>query len=146
MSARYTLVFDGVCNLCNGVVRFIVARDPEAKFRFVPMQSDAARPLIERHHGGRDELDTFLLVRDEECLTRSDAALAIARELPWPWPLLAAFKILPRALRDFAYDALASRRYRLFGRRDACVVPTPAVRDRFLADPAQQDEDSGSRG
>lgn len=132
MDSPYVVVFDGVCNLCNGTVRFIIARDPERKFRFAPMQSDAARALIDRHYAPGAELDTFLVIKGDSCLVRSDAALAIAGELPWPWPLVGAFKALPRPLRDAVYNAVARRRYRLFGRTDACMVPAEDVSDRFL--------------
>lgn len=132
MDSPYVVIFDGVCNLCNGTVRFIIARDPERRFRFAPMQSDAARALIDRHYAPVTELDTFLVIKDDACLVRSDAALAVARELTWPWPLLGALAVVPKGFRDYLYGVLARRRYKLFGRRDECIVPAESVRDRFL--------------
>lgn len=133
MADQRIVIFDGVCNLCNGAVAFIIARDPARRFRFAPMQTDAARALIERHYAPDAELDTFLLIKDGACLARSDAALAIARELSRPWPLLGVLAIVPRPVRDAAYNLIARRRYRLFGRRDTCMTPGPDVRDRFLS-------------
>lgn len=132
------MVFDGICNFCNGVVDFIIRRDPEGRFAFAPMQSVAGKRLIDRYYGGMGELDavggpdTLLLIRDGACLERTDAVLAIAGGLRWPWPLLRAFRILPRPFRDWFYRRFANNRYRLFGRRDGCRVPEPGIRGRFL--------------
>lgn len=133
MADERVVIFDGVCNFCNGTVDFIIARDRGRRFRFAPMQTDAARALIDRYYAPGVEPDTFLLIRDGTCLVRSDAAVAIARELTWPWPLLGALAIVPRPIRDACYGLFARHRYRLFGRRDACRTPGPEIRDRFLS-------------
>lgn len=132
MERSYIIIFDGVCNLCNGTVAFIIRHDPARKFRFAPMQSAAARALIERHYEPVTELDTFLLIQGDTCLVRSDAALAIAGELTWPWRLLAGLRIVPRTVRDYVYRLVARNRYNLFGKREVCMVPGRDVRDRFL--------------
>src|SRR5215212_1318910 len=126
------VLFDGVCNLCNGFVQFVIARDPHGRFQFGPLQAAAARRLI-HEHGGPDPLpDAIVLIEDGHLYTGSTAALRIARRLTFPWPLTAVFLMVPRPLRDWAYALFARRRYRWFGRRETCMVPTPALRARFI--------------
>ena len=122
--------FDGVCNLCNGVVRFIVERDPHARIQFAPLTSRSAARALASLPGPLP--DSVVLLDDGQVFTRSDAALRIARLLGFPWSLAAALAIVPRGLRDAIYDAIARRRYRWFGRREACMVPGPEIRGRFL--------------
>jgi predicted DCC family thiol-disulfide oxidoreductase YuxK len=127
------ILFDGLCNLCAGTVRFVLERDRASAFDFASLQSAAARGVLAK--AGRDAArlpDSVVLVDEDGVHLRSEAALRIAGRLRQPWPLLAVFRILPRALRDAAYDFVARRRYRWFGKRDACLVPTPALRARFL--------------
>jgi predicted DCC family thiol-disulfide oxidoreductase YuxK len=127
------VLFDGVCNLCNGSVSFIVARDPAAHFHFAALQSEAAQRLL-RESGVHENLpDSVALVEHSRVYTRSTAALRIARQLRFPWPVFYALIVLPRWLRDAGYDLIARHRYRWFGRRDACMMPTPELRRRFLA-------------
>jgi len=126
------VLFDGVCNLCNGVVKFVIARDPNGRFQFGALQSSAARRVI-AEHGAPDPLpDAIVLIEDGRLYTRSTAALRIARRLTFPWPLTAVFLAVPRPLRDWAYARFASRRYRWFGRRETCMVPSPELRARFI--------------
>jgi predicted DCC family thiol-disulfide oxidoreductase YuxK len=136
MASRPTIIlFDGVCNLCSGVVRFVVARDPHARFRFAALQSDAARrACIEAGAAppAAVDPDSVIVIADGRVLDRSDAALAIAARLPFPWPLFGVFRILPRGLRDWLYRLVARNRYRWFGKSDACMVPTPELRARFI--------------
>jgi predicted DCC family thiol-disulfide oxidoreductase YuxK len=126
------VLFDGVCNLCNGSVRFVIERDPHKHFQFAPLQSETATTLI---GGTADPLampDSIVLVDDGRLYVRSTAALRIARRLRFPWPLLWVFMAVPRPLRDWVYDVIARHRYGWFGKRDACMVPTKEIRDRFL--------------
>ncbi|MFM2164362.1 MAG: hypothetical protein RL325_799 [Planctomycetota bacterium] len=129
------ILFDGVCNLCSGTVRFLVKRDRAARFRFASLQSDAARRIC-REHGLPEPVmpqpASIVVIADGRALERSDAALAIAALLPFPWPLLGVFRLLPRALRDWAYRIVASNRYRWFGRSDTCMAPAPELRARFI--------------
>jgi predicted DCC family thiol-disulfide oxidoreductase YuxK len=125
------VLFDGVCNLCNGAVQFIIRRDPKAEFQFAPLTSAAASRAL-ASLPSRELPDSVVLVDDGRIYTRSDAALRIARGLRFPWPLAYAFAVVPRGLRDWVYDAVASRRYRWFGRRDQCTIPGPSIRERFL--------------
>ncbi len=127
-----TILFDGVCNLCNGAVRFVIARDPKARFRFAALTSDAAQSLLRQSAVSGPLPDSIVLVEDDRVYFRSDAALRIARQLTFPWPLLSIFAIVPRFIRDGVYDFIAARRYRWFGRRETCMVPTPELRRRFL--------------
>jgi predicted DCC family thiol-disulfide oxidoreductase YuxK len=131
------ILYDGVCGLCHRLNRFVLARDAAARFRFAALQSPFAAEILTRH--GRDprDLDTVYLVLglgrpDERLLRKSDAVLWILRELGWPWRMTAALCVLPRTLRDLGYDLVARTRYRLFGRYDACPLPEPRHRARFL--------------
>ncbi len=126
------VLFDGVCNVCNGAVNFILERDPGGYFRFAALQSEAARPLLAAARLPATFLDNIVLVEDGACYARSTAALRIVRRLAWPWPLLYAAVIVPRPVRDFVYDWIAKNRYRWFGRRETCRLPAPAERERFL--------------
>ena len=126
--AGAVVLFDGVCNLCNGAVRFILARDPAARFRFASLQSDAARRLL----GDGGPAETIVLLDAGKTYVKSTAALRIARGLRFPWPLLNAFVAVPRPVRDLIYDWVARHRYRWFGKRDTCMLPTPELRERFL--------------
>ena len=126
------VLFDGVCNLCNGSVQFLLRRDRRRRFRFAALQSAAGRALLERHGLPTETLETIVVLEGGRARVRSDAALHLARRLPWPWPVLAAFWILPRPLRDALYGFVARHRYRWFGRTESCMLPTPDVADRFL--------------
>ncbi len=126
------VLFDGVCNLCNSSVQFIIARDPSARLRFATLSSPAAQRLIEQSDARAPLPDSIVLMDQGRAYTRSTAALRIARRLRFPWPLLYAFIIVPRPLRDLIYDFIARHRYRWFGKRDACMMPTPELRARFL--------------
>ncbi len=126
------VVFDGVCNFCNGAVNFIIRRDPAAKFQFAPMQSEAAQRLMEQHGVSAEEDETMLLIEGDRCLVRTDAALAIARELNWPWPAFSPFRYLPQGFRDWFYRKVARNRYRWFGRKNQCMVPDESVQARFV--------------
>jgi predicted DCC family thiol-disulfide oxidoreductase YuxK len=125
------VLFDGVCNFCSDAVTFIIDRDPEKKFKFAPLQSEVGRELLAKYKIDED-MDSIVLIEDGEAFTRSDAALRIAKGLKGPWSAAHNFAVLPRVLRDLYYDFFARYRYRLFGKKDACMIPTPDVRERFL--------------
>jgi predicted DCC family thiol-disulfide oxidoreductase YuxK len=125
------VLFDGVCNLCNGFVRFVVRFDESGTFQFAPLQSPVGEELLRRHGHPPDEFDSVVLVEGDGAYTRSTAALRVLRRLDGPWPLLAPLLAVPPSLRDPVYDLVARYRYRLFGRTDECQVPPPAVRERF---------------
>jgi predicted DCC family thiol-disulfide oxidoreductase YuxK len=133
------ILFDGVCNLCNGFVQFVIARDPDGRFRFGPLQSAAAQRLIEAGGASAPLPDSLVLVEGGRVWTQSSAALRIVRRLTFPWPLAYALVLVPRPLRDWIYGSVARNRYRWFGKRDVCMVPTPAVRERFIDPEPRQD-------
>ncbi|MFT6955815.1 MAG: putative DCC family thiol-disulfide oxidoreductase YuxK [Halieaceae bacterium] len=132
MDNRHIVIFDGVCNVCNGAVNFIIKRDPEGLFAFTPMQSDLARELMDKHKIKNVDIDTFLLIKNEQCFVFSSAALEIAKDLTGLWYIFNVFRLVPSAIRDFFYTVFARNRYALFGRQDTCMVPTQAMRSRFV--------------
>jgi predicted DCC family thiol-disulfide oxidoreductase YuxK len=127
------VLFDGVCNLCNAAVNFLIDHDPEGRFKFGALQSEAVEPLLERHGLQADYLDSFILIDDKQVYRRSDAALRIAWRLGGPWRLIYPLLLLPRPLRDAAYNWIAENRYRWFGKQDACRLPTPELKARFIS-------------
>jgi predicted DCC family thiol-disulfide oxidoreductase YuxK len=130
---RVIVLFDGVCNLCNRTVNFVIDRDPRGRFRFAALQSDAARKLLHAH--GRtlaNPPSSILLLENGRWYEESAAALRIARGLRGLWKLAFAAIAVPRPLRDALYRFIARRRYRWFGTAEQCRVPTPELRERFL--------------
>ena len=127
------VLFDGVCNFCSGAVRFLIERDRRSHLRFAPLQSKAGQEIQERFGLDPATLDTMVLVEGDRVHLKSTAALRALRQLSGAWPVLSLLLWLPRPLRDWAYDRFAERRYRWFGRRDECLIPSPKLRERFLA-------------
>lgn len=127
------MAFDGECALCGWAVGFIAARDPRQRFRFVAADTPLGRRVLEQHAvafvGGASAV---VLIEGTRVFTRSTAALRIARSLSGPWPVAAMLLLVPRPLRDAVYDWVARHRYRWFGRRDACDLPSADVRARLL--------------
>ena len=130
--AHPIVVFDGDCVLCSANARFILRRDRRRRFRLATMQGQAGAALMARF--GIDPLDpeTFILVEGERVRRNSDAALAIAEGLGWPWRALGVLRIVSRPVRDAVYRLVARNRYRWFGRRERCFVPTAEQADRIL--------------
>lgn len=126
------VLFDGVCNLCSGLVQFIVPRDPEGTFRFASLQSDVAADLVESCDVSTDELDSIVVIEGDECYVKSAAVIRIAARLGGIYSLVRLARILPRSIRDWGYDRVANRRYRWFGQKDQCMIPTGDVEQRFL--------------
>ena len=128
------VLFDGVCNVCNGAVNFIIARDKEGYFNFAPLQSDVGDELQEEYGIDAKKTDSIVLVEDGKVFLHSTAALKIAKHLNGLWPVFYVLMVVPKPIRDWAYKLFAKYRYQLFGRQDACMIPTPEVRARFLTD------------
>ena len=126
------LLFDGVCNLCNDAVRFVIERDPRGYFKFAALQSETGRELLRRFHLSAEQVDTMVLIEGDRCYTQSDAGLRVARALGGAWRLLSVLQVSPRSWRDRAYRFVADHRYRWFGKRDSCMLPTAALQARFL--------------
>jgi len=129
--AAAIIFFDGVCNLCDASVQFLIQRDPRGHFRFAALQSAAAERLLAAHRP--DPSDSVALLEDGRFYTRSSAALRIVRRLRFPWPILYLIVVIPRPLRDRLYDFVARHRYRWFGRKEFCLPPTPEHRARFIS-------------
>ncbi|MBW8813337.1 MAG: DUF393 domain-containing protein [Caulobacterales bacterium] len=128
-------LFDGVCNFCSGSVRIALRLDRRGVLRFTPLQSPFGQAIARRYGLDLQNPASFLYFDRGRALESSDAVLALARRLGPPWSALAMLRIVPKRWRDGAYGLLARNRYRLLGKRDACMVPTPAQRARFVLDP-----------
>lgn len=126
------LLFDGVCNLCNRWIQFVIEHDPGGRFRFAPLQSDVASALLDAAGYEGADLDSVVLIDDGEYYAKSDAVIRTGKLLGGVYRLLGPTAYVPRLLRDFVYDFVANRRYGWFGKREACMRPTPDVEERFL--------------
>jgi predicted DCC family thiol-disulfide oxidoreductase YuxK len=133
MDGRHILFYDGVCGLCDRLVQFILRRDRRGRFAFAPLQGDAATQTLGHFGKNPDDLDTvYLLTSDGKLLQKGRAILFALRQLGLPWSLLTVFAILPTAVIDWFYDRVARNRYRIFGKRESCQLPTGEERSRFL--------------
>ncbi|QYC34046.1 thiol-disulfide oxidoreductase DCC family protein [Bacillus amyloliquefaciens] len=127
------LLFDGVCNLCNGAVQFIIKRDPAGKISFASLQSDTARVLLASEGLPTEQFDSMIFIENGRIYKKSAAVLKVSRHLRGAWRLSAVFFAVPRPLRDRAYSFIARRRYKWFGKREACMLPSPEIKNRFLS-------------
>ncbi len=128
----HILLFDGVCNLCNGFVKFVIKRDRKAKFQFAALQSESAKEILKKFSLLTDDFESFVYISDGRCYLKSSAALHVAKDLGGFWRLFYIFIIIPKFMRDFLYSLIAKTRYKIFGKRDACMVPAPDMKQRFL--------------
>ena len=126
------VIFDGVCNLCNGAVQFIIAHDVKRSFIFTPLQSATGQKVLLQFGLPTDDFESFIYIREGKLHQRSTAALYVLKDIGGLWALLYAFIIVPRLLRDGVYNMVARYRYRIFGKRDTCMVPTPEIKKRFI--------------
>lgn len=126
------ILFDGVCNLCSALVQFVIRNDQAAKFRFAAIQSEIGKEIFQSHGLDPADLQTFVLIADGRMFVRSDAAIEVVSRLGGAWRSLRLFKFVPRVMRDSIYSTVARNRYRWFGRKEVCVVPTPEIKERFL--------------
>lgn len=130
---KHILLFDGVCNLCNATVQFILHRDKKEKFSFASLQSEVAKRLLFNSPHYINDLQSIVLLKDGKLYDKSTAALYIAKELSGAWPLLYYLFIWwPKSFRDFFYNKISKRRYRWFGKQETCSLPDKAYKDRFL--------------
>ncbi len=132
MAEKSIILFDGVCNVCNGFVNFLILRDEKDRFQFGSLQSPKVKELLNQYHYDADDLSTVILIEDNKFYQQSSAVLKIFRQMPGAWPLMYKFIIIPKPLRDFIYQLIARNRYTLFGRKDSCMVPTPEWRAKFM--------------
>ncbi len=126
------LLFDGVCNLCNGLVQFTIERDPQGKFKFASLQSNSGQSLLKKFNLPTDDFDSFVLVNGDKHYTKSTASLRVAKGFGGFWALFYGFIIIPKPLRDSVYNLIARNRYRWFGKQETCWMPTPELKARFL--------------
>lgn len=127
------ILFDGVCNLCNGTVQFVIKRDKKDLFRYAALQSEAGKQLIAQRHIDTNGLDSIILIEPGVAYyTKSDAALEIAQGLGGFWKLTAVFTWIPTSIRNAIYDLIAKNRYKWFGKKESCMVPTPELNGKFL--------------
>lgn len=127
------ILFDGVCNLCNSSVQFVIKRDKNDIFRFAALQSAVGQKLAKERGINTSEVDSIILIEPQIAYyTKSDAALMIAKSLSGGWSLLGIFMGLPKGLRDTVYDWVARNRYQWYGKKDSCMIPTEAEKGKFL--------------
>lgn len=126
------IMYDGVCKLCNGWSRFIIRFDKHKKFTLCSVQSDEGQAILKWFDYPTDHFETMLLIQGNRALEKSDSFLAIVGQLPFPWNILPALKIIPRGFRDWFYDKIAFNRYKIFGKYDTCMLATEDHENRFL--------------
>ncbi|MEK3909332.1 thiol-disulfide oxidoreductase DCC family protein [Oceanobacillus sp. FSL W7-1309] len=127
------ILFDGECNFCDRGVQFIITRDPKGRFKFASLQSDISKNILRSFDTPKD-LDSMVLIEDNKYYIKSAAALRICKQLKGPWKIVYGFVIIPRPIRDFFYGIIARNRYKWFGKKRSCELPSPEVRKRFLTD------------
>jgi predicted DCC family thiol-disulfide oxidoreductase YuxK len=126
------ILFDGVCNFCNYWVNFAIKRDKKKKLRFTPLQGETAKQLLPQYDINPTSLSSVILIDNGKAYTQSSAAIRICKYLNGGWKLFYGLMIIPKFIRDFFYNIIARNRYKWFGKRDECMVPTPELKDRFL--------------
>jgi len=131
MNNKQLILFDGVCSFCNAAVNFIIERDTQECFVFAPIQSRLGQSVMSKY-GLLDTPDTFVLIANGSSFVMSDAAIKVVKQLGGLWPAMAIFSIIPKGLRDFFYRLFGRFRYRLFGKLDSCLTPTPDLQLRFV--------------
>jgi len=126
------ILFDGVCNLCNSSVTFVIQRDKKDLFRFAALQEPAGQKLIEKHQIDISKTDSIILIDGDKAYVKSTAALKVARHLGGAYPLLYGFMIVPNFIRNWVYDYVAKNRYKWYGKKESCMIPTPELKSKFL--------------
>ena len=129
---KLIILFDGVCNFCNFWVNFLIDRDKKDILRFTALQSEKGNELLKKYNLSTNDFDTFVLIDDKKFYIKSTAALKVAKILPGLWPALYVFIIIPKPVRNFLYSLVAKNRYKIFGKKDSCRIPTPEERSKFL--------------
>ena len=129
---NHVVYFDGVCNLCNGFVQFLLKNDKRRRLSFAALQSEVGKSMLAKFNKSETEYDSVVFVVDGKPIQKSSAALHVFKTIGGLWSLAYGFIILPVFLRDWVYDVIAKNRYRWFGKREACMVPSPEIQARFL--------------
>lgn len=126
------ILFDGVCNMCNSAVQFVIKKDDAGLFKFASLQSETGVKLLEKGGFNADELSSFVLIRDDIYYTKSTAALLVVKELNTLLKYLFFFRVIPPFIRDAIYDVVAKYRYVVFGKKESCMIPSASIKKRFL--------------
>jgi predicted DCC family thiol-disulfide oxidoreductase YuxK len=126
------VLFDGVCNFCDASVNFIIDRDKKNIFRFAALQSEKGQEILDYFNLNKSDFDSFIFIENNKAYKKSSAALLVAKKLGGFWGLFYSLIIIPKFLRDFFYNIIAKNRYKLFGKKDACRIPTPEFKEKFL--------------
>lgn len=125
------ILFDGECNFCNRSVQFIIKRDPEGYYKFASLQSDIGQKIL-KEYSVPENINSFILIDNNRCYSKSSATLRVCKNLKGLWKLFHSLLIVPRPIRDFFYEIIAKNRYKWFGKKDSCMLPSPDIRKRFL--------------
>ena len=131
-SEHKIILFDGVCNLCNSTVVRVIKKDKSDLFRFTTLQGAVGQMIVTEHGIDTAKTDSIILIDNKKAFTKSTAALRIARDLSGAYPLLYGFIIIPKPIRDWVYDYIAKNRYKWYGKKDSCMIPTPELKKKFL--------------
>ncbi len=132
-STTPVVLFDGVCNLCNGFVQFIIKRDKQATFRFASLQSHFGQQVLQQNDLSTGDFDSFILLQNGKVYTKSTGALRVIKQLDGLWPVLYVFMLVPPFIRNGIYRWVARNRYKWFGKQESCWLPTPTLKSRFIA-------------
>jgi len=132
MDQSPVILFDGICNLCNGAVQFVIRHDSKAIFKFSALQSDKGQMLLKRYDLPAAVLNSFVLIQNNKAHTRSDAALLVAKQLDGPIKFLYGLIIVPSFLRNSVYNFIAKNRYKWFGKQESCMMPDQSLQKRFI--------------
>ena len=131
-TSTHIILFDGVCNLCNGFVQFLIRRDPRGRFKFASLQSEAGRQLLREFGYSEYPLTSIVYINGARSYEMSTAVLQILNSLGGFWPVFSILRVIPRGIRDWVYRFIARRRYLWFGKKEVCMIPTPNLKQRFL--------------
>ena len=129
---KQVILFDGVCNLCNSSVLFVIKRDKKNKFLFTALREEFGQKIIKKFEIDTTKIDSILLYKNGEIFYKSTAALMVAKNLGFPYNLGIIFFIIPPFIRNYVYDFIARNRYKWFGKKESCMIPTPELKSRFL--------------
>jgi predicted DCC family thiol-disulfide oxidoreductase YuxK len=127
------VLFDGVCNFCNSSVNFIIQHDKKKRYKFAALQSDVGKNISEKFGIDQSKIDSIILVENGNVFVKSSAILRITKHLNYLYPLLFGFIIIPKFIRDGVYDFIARNRYKWFGKKEACMIPNPEIKSRFIS-------------
>jgi predicted DCC family thiol-disulfide oxidoreductase YuxK len=131
-NTTHILLFDGVCNLCNPIVQFIIKRDTESKFNFAALQSDSGQFLLKKYSLPTNDFSSIVYINADRYYLKSSAGIRVLIALGGVWKLSGILFIFPRPLRDLLYMIIAKYRYKIFGKRNTCMIPTPDIKQRFI--------------